>query len=77
MKIHGNKNPINKEGEQNLKEFFVELIDLCNKHRVTFVIKDIFLLRKEPHDGKLFDVAGFQYNEDEKMSFPVYVDRLS
>lgn len=68
---------LNKEQETDLHSFFIELVALCNKYRVTFAIGKIFLLHKEAADGKLLDVAGFSYNKDDEHTYPVYVDRLS
>ena len=79
MKIHKipEQKGLNENQEKSLHEFFLELVDLCNKYRVTFVVGKIFLLHKEVFDGKLLDLAGFRYSEKDECSYPVYIDRMS
>lgn len=72
-----NQEELTEERKEELQRFFNELIDLCNKYRVTFAIGSTFLLQKEVIDGKLFNVTGFSYDEESKLSFPVFVDVMS
>ena len=79
MKLHSiqSEKEFNDEQRERVRKFFLEVIDLCNKHRVTFILKTILLLQTNVIDGKLLDVAGFQYDKDSKISVPVFVDRMS
>ncbi len=72
----GEKLP-NQDVQDDIHKFFLELVDLCNKYRVSISIKRIFGLHKVAHDGKLLDVAGFSYDEENQITNPVYIDTLS
>ena len=72
----GSKEP-SEIPNQNLKQFANDLIDLSNKYRIAVVLGNIMILKDYPVEGKLLDVAAYSYDAESKLSYPVFVDRLS
>lgn len=61
---------VSEDTKHNLHNFFMELVDLCNKYRVSFVIEKIFCLPTT----SFLEVAGFYYDDTNKITLPAYRD---
>jgi len=62
---------VSEEDRANLHNFFMELVDLCNKYRICFAIDKIFCIPKTSY----LEVAGFYYDSVNKVTLPAYKDK--